>query len=123
MKRDMDLIREILLQIEKSQHGWAPDISIVGRTEEEIGYHCFMIVDGGLANGQNITAMSDKSPNYIITSLTWEGHDFLDASRDPGRWSKAKEASSAVGGMTLDVLKYVLTEMTKNQAMNWLGLS
>jgi hypothetical protein len=38
MKRDMDLIREMLLAIESDAHGFAPKIEILGYTQEQIGW-------------------------------------------------------------------------------------
>ena len=37
MKRDMELIRKMILLIEDHPSGWAPDIEIVGYTAQQIG--------------------------------------------------------------------------------------
>ena len=44
MKRDMDLVRAIVLAIEAAPTGFAPNsVEIPGHTGEEIGYHVHLI--------------------------------------------------------------------------------
>jgi hypothetical protein len=55
MKRDMELIRNILLAVEASPTAWAPsavqELQMEGYTEEEVGYHALLIIEAGLARG------------------------------------------------------------------------
>jgi hypothetical protein len=40
MKRDMDLVRQILMVMEDHEHGFAPHpFEVPGYTEEVVGYH------------------------------------------------------------------------------------
>jgi hypothetical protein len=43
--------------------------------------------------------------------MTWSGHDFLDAIRDEGRLSQAKDIFSKMGGVTFEVAKEVLVRL------------
>jgi|GEM_PF-7061885 len=44
MKRDIDLVREILLALEEHDHGYAPkDLEIRGYSKEQIGYHVWLM--------------------------------------------------------------------------------
>ena len=86
MKRDMDLIRKMLLAIEADEHGFAPKIEIDGYTQGDIGYHAVLLGEAGLAIVSNITTFGAKSPQAIVNRLTWEGHEFLDASRENQIW-------------------------------------
>lgn len=76
MKRDMDLIRTMLLTIEANEHGFVGSIEIEGYTQEEIGYHAYLLGQAGLANVLNVQVRSE-SPRAIIRNLTWQGHEFL----------------------------------------------
>jgi hypothetical protein len=115
MKRDMELIRKMILYIEDSPNGWAPsEIKIDGYSAEEIGYHAYLLVDAGLATGADITNTQSSGPEYLITHLTSAGHDFADASRDEGIWKKARGiVKEKAGSVTIDIMKQILTWVVK----------
>ena len=73
MKRNMELIRKVLLATEVSSSAWPPsgvqDLQMEGYSEEEIGYHALLIIEAGFAAGQEITTMS-SSPTGLIARLT-----------------------------------------------------
>lgn len=117
MKRDMDLIRKILFEMENAPHGYYEGRMLFeGYSSEQIGYHVYLMMQAGLIEGSDATDMSDKSPCAIPLCLTCYGHDFLDASRDEGRWNKAKAIVCKLGGgVTFDVMKSVLTEIMMSQ--------
>jgi hypothetical protein len=58
MKRDMDLIREILFKIEDAPEatgiGWV-DVNIEGRSHEQISYHVVLLAEAGLVEAQDLT--------------------------------------------------------------------
>ncbi|MEM6750436.1 MAG: DUF2513 domain-containing protein [Planctomycetota bacterium] len=117
----MDLVRQILLCIEAYDHGRAPhNLCIDGFSTEQVGYHVYIMIEGGLLDGANSTTLKSKGYEAIASRITWEGHEFLDAARDDRRWKKAcalvKEKSGAV---TLAVMSQLLTAM----ALQSLGLS
>lgn len=117
MKRDMDLIRAMLLQVEAHPHGRAPDkIEIAGYTEEQINFHAFLLVEAGLAEGFEVTNSCSNSPEAIINRLTWTGYEFLDSARNDGIWNKAKTTIiNKLGGASFVVLTALLTAFTKEQ--------
>lgn len=43
--------------------------------------------------------------------MSWDGHEFLEASRDDERWFKAKEIIAELKGATFEVIKYVLVQI------------
>jgi uncharacterized protein DUF2513 len=100
MQRDLELIRKMLLAIEESESGWAPEYR---------GPSAFEGYDAGLARGSEVTQFGAEAPEGHITSLTWAGHEFIEAARDEGRWKTAMTTVAQKGGaITLDVLKQVL---------------
>ncbi len=110
MKRDMDLIREILLEIERSPDPfYSKDIELENYSQDMINFHIMLLSQAGLINATNVSAHDDIQwiPNYI----TWGGYEFLNAARDDKRWNQAKEITSKLGGFVFDVVKAYLIEL------------
>ena len=134
MKRDMDLIRGLLLQLEDRQRFEMTHIAVfVGeleteRSREEIEYHIAILIDAGLVDGE---FMSDddsrvgpgflgRRPGTCVARLTWAGHEFLDAARDDTRWNKAKAwLVEQTGGIVFSLLRKALLQQLHEQ----LGMS
>ena len=46
----------------------------------------------------------------IISRLTWEGHNFIDAIRDDGSWQKVKDWIKEAGKiLTIEILKKAIS--------------
>lgn len=115
MKRDMDLIRKIVLAVEDRPPGSAVDqIQIDGYTEQQIGYHSYLVVDSGLAQGIDTQSLADVLPSWLILHLTSAGHDFADAARNETTWNKAKDmVNKNAGSATIDIVKETLVAVIK----------
>ncbi len=117
MKRNMDLVREILLQVEATEAGKQIELDIPDAGEEEIGQHVELMIGHGLIEGKTVprgTGAAHSIAAYWINSMTWEGHDFLEAARNDTIWEKAKKKCvEATGGLALDALKTCLVEFGK----------
>ena len=117
MKRDMDLVRKMLFKMEQNPHGFNnKKLEIEGYSGEEIGYHAALMHEAGLIKGIDFTHLQSESPDYRPHCLTWSGHDFLDACRNEGRWTQAKEIFSQLDGVTFDVAKQVLVSLMTTAA-------
>ena len=116
MKRDLELIRKMVLAVEDSPSGWAPQsMSFSGYSAAQVGYHGWLLIDAGLAKGADTTDQQSEGPEAMITSLTWAGHEFADAARDDSRWQKAMGAVRERGGaVTLAVLTQLLVSLMKS---------
>ena len=111
MKRDMDLIRSILIGTEQLPHGEIVELEIDGFTPDEISYHVMLLHEAGYLIGH-------AAHVWHVERLTWEGHEFLEASRDDTRWNKAKEiVKEKGGGLAVDVLKQVLLQLMNTSVM------
>ena len=114
MKRDLELIRKMVLAIEDAPSGWAPDLKFEGYTHAQVGYHAYLLIDAGLAKGQDASTMGSEAPRGFISSLTWAGHEFADAARDETRWRKAMGVVQEKGGtVTIGVLTQLLVALMK----------
>lgn len=113
MKRDMDLIRAMLLAVESDEHGFAPKIEIPGYTKEQINYHACLLEEAGLAKAIDVTTAGSKSPEAMVTRLTWTGHEFLDSARENQIWNQAKDIISKIGGASIQIWVALLTDLIK----------
>ena len=116
MKRDMDLVRELLMAAESLPSGFARDqLQIHDYTQEQVDYHAFLMNEAGLVKAVNVTSMGSPSPEAKIIRLTWKGHEFLDSAREPSRWEQAKKLMNRAGGASFEVLMAFLTALAKKE--------
>jgi len=108
MKRDVDLIRQLLLEIERRGAECPPDElrSVDSCHEDRIHYHLRLAIDAGLVKETNRT-----SGGRPCLRLSCAGHEFLDLCRDDVRWREAKwVVQEHTGGLSLNILRAVLTK-------------
>ena len=110
MKRDMDFVRQILLEIEKrNPEASNPGVDVEGRSKDEVYHHLVIMQDRGLVEGVKHT-----SDSAICVRMTWEGHEFLEQSRDEGIWEQAKDkAISTTGSLSWLAVKTALATIVK----------
>lgn len=118
MKRNLDLIRTILRDIEKKPDG---STYFEIRPPEGVEMSTFMahlelLIDAGFIKGK-VGEYALRS--YEINRLTWQGHEFLDATRDDALWSKAKKK---VTGEAMSWTISLLLEYLKQEVRTRLGL-
>lgn len=121
MERDMDLFRSILLELERQPYGggWV-DITIPGRSQEEISYHVQLLADAELIEAINLSTMDGVC--WRPRRMTYRGHEFLDAARNDTLWARAKDtARGATGTLTLEALKITLAALIKKGLAASLG--
>jgi hypothetical protein len=119
MRRNLGLIRELLLKLEplSGPHAWRlihptdPAVQVEGHTTDEIEYHLQMLVEHGLIEEPR----SGPMEGVMFKKLTWEGHDYLDAVRDPKVWSKTKAAAERVGSWTFEIVKELAKQYIKSE--------
>lgn len=121
MKRDMDLVRELLLLIEKeidpAEDTESPPAALEGRTHDEIVYHLTIMAEAGFLIGE--PALSNA---FFTDRMTWAGHDFLDGVRDEAAWKKTKDGAQQIGSWTVGVLVDLAKAYAKQEAKKRLGL-
>jgi hypothetical protein len=120
MKRDMDLVRKILFEIEKCDDPWGPNdsLAIEGYSTDVVAYHVKMLDQSGLIEAKDVSEMGPNGFKWWAGSLTWEGHEFLEAARDDTRWNKTKKTvSEKAGGLMFEAIKFALIQGIKSQLM------
>ncbi|WP_417385001.1 DUF2513 domain-containing protein [Gimesia sp.] len=119
MKRDMNLIRELLLFYESDCTLPYPDAR-----SDVIDQHIIWLIEANLIAGR----LADSSPigsprrffpvdgrefennghSCLYFPLTWNGCEFIAAARDNTRW---RNALSVVGGFTFEIIKTYLQDL------------
>lgn len=124
MRRDLDLIRSILLSAENAEAAFDGMCLVNGpRTPDVVGFHVELAASHGLIRAKVDRSNGGRVANIWIESLTWEGYDYLDAIRSPKVWGKAKEAiREAVGDTSLSVVKEVCSMVATSLVKAQLGL-
>lgn len=121
MKRDMDLVRKILLHIEANQDGKI-NLDIPDYSRDEIYLHVQLMKEGGLVEASIVPNPDGREHRIlacVVRKLTWEGHDFLDAARDDTLWEQAKKLyKEKAGGLVFDSLKECLLRLAKSSLAN-----
>jgi len=113
MKRDMDLIREILLKVEELPFDGAfHDITVEGRSDDEITYHVMLLHEAGLIEAADLSTLAGMC--WKPLRLTYTGHEFLDAARSQTVWVKAKAlVLKTSGALTVEALKIALPHVMR----------
>jgi hypothetical protein len=119
VQRDMDLIRDLLLSIEKdatldgSRYVVFNDPKEFGdHTIEEITYHVDLLMEAGLVKGD----VGGELP--IVSRLTWQGHEFLADTSDSGVWANVKERTKGLPNVAIALV----WELAKAELRKKLGL-
>ena len=110
MKRDMDLVRLLLLDAESETDKSSP--ALQAYDEQTKMDHLGLMKEAGLINAVTATG-ADRGRLRIaavyVNGLTWAGHDFLAAARNEGLWNKAKETLAKKGvPASFEVMKALL---------------
>jgi len=117
MKRNIDLVRKLLLYLEeKSDDKMVKDLELEGFSKYEVQYHFVLMDQAGLIRCERSvsSSTSDRVIQVYPFSLTWQGHEFLEASRNDTFWNKAKElVKSKSGALSIEVVKALLISMAK----------
>ena len=113
MKRDMDLIRKLLLEVETSP---GPALrktpKFEGFSEDVIAEHVRLAFEAGLLEGAHLKLLSGP-PQFANIALTWNGHEFLDATRSPEIWEKTKAVAAKVGSTSMKLMFEIATGYAK----------
>jgi len=107
MKRDIDLARQLLLDIENRGADCSVSVLRTGpnhEAEERVRYHLRLLIDAGLLKEIDRTAAG-----VPCVRLTDAGHELIELTRSEARWREAKWAcQERTGGLSLAVVREIL---------------
>ncbi len=102
MKRDWELIREILTELEKTQSSKAclRSNEVPNYDPDAVAYQMKLLIQAGLIEGLR------GRMHCTAYSLTWDGHEFLDMIRSKPVWDSAAALLKEKGvEMSIDAFK------------------
>jgi len=125
MKRDMDLVRLILLEIEDKYRSTAIfNLAIDGYDTETVAYHCKILNDADLISDYKAQYADNEIYFFVVGSLTWDGNDFLEKIRDNSQWKKVKDTINQKGlPLVIETIKSVANAFIAAAAEGVTGLS
>lgn len=101
MKRDWDLIRDILIEVETRsdndrnglQYKTDPKKS---DSENAKAAHAILLAKSGFLDGIESNTL-DGTRRLLAPDLTWQGHELLDTIRSKPIWEKVKSTAEEKG--------------------------
>lgn len=129
----MDLCRDILSSLEEMEEHTVElerVVDSVSKPRDICYHHCHILAEAGLLRGRS-KELTQRIPNpgysappgefdsskaaitvhagmWIAYSLTWQGHEFLDQSRNPEHWERAKSVARTSGTWSFSVIAEIL---------------
>lgn len=89
MKRDMELVVKILNYLsDKADFDSPITPEVKGFSENQVYYHIKLMAQANLVEAKDWS--TGDGPEWVVTSLTNKGHDFLDIIRQESVWSTVK---------------------------------
>ena len=123
MKRDLDLIREIMLTLEdKMEYGKnfkSDKLFEIMQNETlsiaKLTYHIGLLIDANFIKANAKKYQSNDDGDFIVTVITSEGQDFLDTIRQKNTWDIVKAKAAEIGGSSISLIVEIGKDYLKKQ--------
>ena len=92
MKRDWDVIREVLTEFEDDSQ---ERLTYGDKRDRIKTRHAFLLREAGFISG--IDASTNDGKALLTPELTWEGHELLAAMRSKPLWDRIKSTAQDKG--------------------------
>lgn len=89
MKRDWDLIRQLLIFIEQQDNQEIGDAALLGSKEAE--HNMELLQDGGFIEAQSVKPLGGPT-RYLSIRLTWCGQELLELIKPRWLWGETCQA-------------------------------
>lgn len=117
MGRDLDLVRDILIQVGEANDPVDYEDLGNGKPAALVAYHCELMAQRGLIDLGLV--QRDSGGDYLVlqvNGLTWDGEDYLAAVADPYVWKRAKsEVAKVAKSVTFAALKTAAVLIVEQQ--------
>ena len=90
VKLDLELIKEILIEVEKFEVGIPKTIKLEGHDPIVVSRHIEMLYDDGLIEGIPSSSLASTVKDIFIKDMSLKGHGFLAAMREETIWGQIK---------------------------------
>lgn len=106
MKRDWDVIREVLIEIEALSEQERNTFDYCIGDDPAKGDHALLLWKAGFIEA--IDVGTTAGPAILSPELTWQGHDLLDTLRSKAVWERIKTTAKEKGiELTFDAVKAI----------------
>jgi hypothetical protein len=117
MKRDMELVRMILLRAQEADYGrlTSDAFKSEGYSERTVAQHFQLMEEGGLLHA-NLLDLPEHAgvQKGCVVRLTWQGQEFADAIQNASIWSQAKQKVMSSGGtLSMQALKVAVEQVVR----------
>ena len=116
MKRDLDLVRQLMLQIEALPA--APPVQYrMSEIEDPVLLaHLEMLIEAGLVNGRISRSQGARGDVISVSGLTWQGYEWIEMVRSQSLWNEVKSAVLDGGGvLTFELTKAVALKIFRER--------
>ena|SRR5215472_7717419 len=144
MKRDMDLCRSILLDLEAqtadlgdSNFGFdhTSAATRVKTSYDTYSNHLNLLYQAGFVEGwvkrgkarqSGPDAKTEVVHDYVAfvmpRGITWDGYEYLETIRDPEIWRKTQAGATRLGNFSIDVIKELALGFVKQKIKQHTGV-
>lgn len=119
MRLDVDVVREILVNLEDApvpvagltgQISEALEMVVPGHSAEELSAHVRLLEEGGYL--QAVQRRRGDQLQWFPTRLTWTGYQMLESMKSKQAFEQAKRAAArALGQVTLEAVRIALSSI------------
>ena len=95
-----------------------PSVHLKDYSSEELTYTTDKLYEAGYIDAHSVGA-DYMTPLFIVYSITYEGHQFLNTIRDDTIWNNTKTKVSKLSSVSIPILQEVASSIIKSM----LGLS
>jgi len=121
VKLNQDCVRNLLLTIEEELSINEPLDAVRLQQKprlqqyslDDIVYTISKLKEAGFINADVLVTLDGT--DAIVSSLTYNGHLFLDNIRDDGVWKLTKQAASKLSSVSLNILAELASSYIKNK--------
>ena len=121
MKRDINLLRYILLKVEHEGNPEEPlihSISVDGYEQPFVNEHVKLLIESGFLEGELKFSTNNRILLTAIRGLTPKAYDFLDNIRNDGLWKRIIEkVASTTGTASLPIIENFAHQIVSSALM------
>jgi hypothetical protein len=125
MKRDMDLIRSLLLDIEEAAvpmrgASYSEENMLLKFPDHDPNFvraHLSLIQDAGLIQSAQYLGNQIDEVN-----MTWQGHEFLEEIRNDDVWNQTKSGAKQVGSFGIELIRDIAKGIIKKKIHDLSGV-
>ena len=123
MKLDHDIVRELLLKVEREQDTPEWEEYIGSKDDYRRFYAVSKLVEARFLKAESLPGTEPDEEFWRVTEITYDGHELLETIRDSRIWKATKDVAQKGGATSVELLFKLAKEVAKQQIRQHTGLS